>query len=223
MPLGTRTNDVNTPAVANRDAREAKMKAEMQAREVNRSTSANENAPTIAALPFFKVAADVPAADISDAPPPPPPIMLPQTPDRSNPTRPSFLRSPSAKSPTGMLRAGGGFGDRSALIADYAASESLQQMPTLTKQVSLEEMAKTCASPSPYGLHAAHGFPATTPGGAGDQRLFDRAGTSTYKPRELSADDKENALPAYQEVRVERFGWRRRSFITRQDSPLLAR
>ena len=50
-----------------------------------------------------------------------------------------------------------------------------------------------------------------------------RAGTSEYRPRVGGGGDKENDLPAYQEVRVERFGWRRRSFISRQNSVLLAR
>ena len=234
VPMATLTNSNSNspaPAASGRDAREAKMRAEMNAREKKLAAkhAADGAAPTLSTLPFFKVAADAPPVDVTDAPPPAPPappapIMLPQTPEHSNPGRASFLRSPSAKSPTGMLRAGGGFGDRGSLVADHAASgDPLKAMPQLTKQPSLEQMARTCASPSPYGGFAAVGFDATPGGGCTDGRLFERAGTSEYRPRVGGGGDKENDLPAYQEVRVERFGWRRRSFISRQNSVLLAR
>ena len=54
--------------------------------------------------------------------------------------------------------------------------------------------------------------------------LFDRAPTSSKpvkRPPSPSGDAKENAGVGYQEVRVERFGWRRNSFISRANSPLL--
>ena len=99
-------------------------------------------------------------------------------------------------------------------------------------------MAKECASPTPFHVSARWGMGEQL--GAAEQGatqavlqparmnspLFDRAPTSAKPIKRqiaggLAAAAKENAGVGYHEVRVERFGWRRNSFISRVNSPLL--
>ena len=153
-------------------------------------------------------------------------------------TRLSMLKSPSATSPNALK------------------SSSFYSVG-VTRQDSLENMARSCASPLPYGssnaLTASHSILDSMPmmpGQASAERvladartpsavapranspLFERptSGSAATKParrgsllQAFSGDSKENQIPDYCEVKVERFGWRRGSFVSRQNSPLLTR
>ena len=117
------------------------------------------------------------------------------------------------------------------------------ELAVLTRQRSLEDMAASCASPAPF-THVAKpsggNWGAATPADATasgvdattqrrsrfNSPLFDRISTlaaARSKPRRVSCVGNLNdSLPNAYEVQVSRFGWRRNSFISREDSPLLA-
>jgi hypothetical protein len=78
-------------------------------------------------------------------------------------------------------------------------------------EASFEEKAKACQSPTPFGRAGA--------------TLFDRqsSGVLTRRSSFAAAEEKQAADVSYKEVRIERFGWRRSSFISRSDSPMLVR
>ena len=197
------------PAAAHESPRRAPLAPKTSSKANTEGGGGGNDAAATAALPFFKVAP-------------------PQTPTSIN--KPSFLRSPSAKSPDSLHTNNashavrGGFGPAAAPLASPRpmpptapqplqplASPSLNiRMPMLSHQDSLEDMAASCASPTPF--HSSG--------------LFDRQPTQGFAKRPPSPmrgpmTALEDDLPAYQEVRVERFGWRRSSFISRRDSVLL--
>jgi len=171
----------------------------------------------LAGLPFFK-----PAAPVAAVP------LPPKTPERSMPARASLLRSPSAKSPGGGGHTQGGFGASALGGGGHTQGASQPPLPPnsaapLARQASLEEMARSCASPAPYQAgrgscaspapyQAGSGSNWGGGGNAGDGRLFDR----------VSTRHSTNELHPFCEVKVERFGWRRSSFVSRQNSPMLA-
>ena len=228
------------PRAADKPAREAKMKEEMDRREAKASAAAHKaaagaepEAPALEVLPFFKVStADVgaAAAAVGDAPPP---VVVSDEVSAAPARRLSQLKSPSAKSPNALRSSSFG---------------------VIHRQASLEDIARTCASPTPYAgapLSASHALWDAMPGLASAERvladaktpnaaaapprmnspLFDRPPSgSAVKParrgsllQRFSGDTKENQIPDYCEVKVERFGWRRGSFVSRQNSPLLTR
>jgi hypothetical protein len=78
-------------------------------------------------------------------------------------------------------------------------------------EASFEEKSKACQSPTPFGRAGA--------------TLFDRqsSGVLTRRSSFAAAEEKQAADVSYKEVRIERFGWRRSSFISRSDSPMLVR
>ena len=155
-----------------------------------------------AEIPFFK-----PAADVSVAACPSP---------REAPAAP-----PAA--PATVARAPGG-GGTPALVP-------------LSRQSSLEEMAKECQSPTPFHVSARLGLADAFDGGAtaaapsrqsaaGAPGLFDRpssAASTPHRRASFAAETKENAGVGYQEVKIGAFGWRRNSFISRANSPMLSR
>jgi hypothetical protein len=201
-------------------------------------------------------------------PPPPPPISLPGEQSREaavppqhvsaktpggagfsrTASRMSMLKSPSAKSP-GCVRSFSGELMPSALSAvkspggyeggGFAAAATI---PALSKQSSLEDMARSCPTPTPYDAHQprsawvdaapAHDEPPQT---AAMRRvaaspLFERGPTDVRPTRRssflggtpsTSAIGRAMGVPEYAEVKVERFGWRRGSFISNINSPLL--
>ena len=101
-------------------------------------------------------------------------------------------------------------------------------------EASFEEKAKACQSPTPFGRAGSHsavshfgreGSQSPTPFGRAGATLFDRqsSGVLTRRSSFAAAEEKQAADVSYKEVRVERFGWRRSSFISRSDSPMLVR
>ena len=137
------------------------------------------------------------------------------------------------------------------LTSDVPALAAAEESSNLRRQSSLQDMANECKSPTAFhvssrwgvadafeneGLSAAarHGAEnrapaagATTNGGARQgAALFDRSHSTTTPLRRsgsYAAEAKENAGVGYQEVEVQRFGWRRNSFVSRANSPMLAR
>ena len=114
-------------------------------------------------------------------------------------------------------------------------------LPSLSKQSSLEDMIKTCPTPTPYSdrpnawdaiTQAAVPAESTTAAArrVAQSPLFERGPTDVRPTRRgsflggtptTSALGRANGLPEYAEVKVERFGWRRGSFISKLNSPLL--
>ncbi len=82
-----------------------------------------------------------------------------------------------------------------------------------------------CLSPSAFDVHATAALPPRQ--SAVGATLFDRPSSVASTPRRrtsfAAAEVKQNAEVSYKEVRIERFGWRRNSFISRADSPMLVR
>lgn len=140
------------------------------------------------------------------------------------------------------MRAGGmgGFG-AAARAHDASASPRVPAL-LVPSHDTLEHMASSCVSPSPYrgangGWGGGSGLGGTRPAAqplplnanhTTPNQLFDRQPTASRPVKRAAspaaADDaKENVGPPYQQVRVERFGWRRASLISRYNSPLLVR
>jgi hypothetical protein len=207
---------------SDRQARASRMKEEMlerdartDARRAAASGAEPSDAPTLQTLPFFKVN-DAEAPQLQPA----------------------------------------GLQPKSASPAPFAL---------LSRQTSLEDMARSCASPTPFGVNGSGPLPwevatanqhaATTTNAAaaaaavaattttaaaakhrsGSPTLFDREQSATKPTRRPSlvhnnpgevappSEGGVSQIPEYAEVKVERFGWRRRSFVSRANSPLLAR
>ena len=113
-------------------------------------------------------------------------------------------------------------GGRSARLAAPDAADGATAITAA--RVALPQHTDADALTS--GLSRGHGRFMRLADALPQQRFFDRQPTQGFAKRPPSPmrgpmTALEDDLPAYQEVRVERFGWRRSSFISRRDSVLL--